>query len=497
MPDRYGRFSLADGFGMAQQVLGFSDYQDKAQVEQGLGMLSNGVTERPENINNQNWLKAEKRHTEGLALKDQREDLKFKSNVKDRMDTYVPLLEQSNYNFDSLAVKDSTDVSAVGQLVKMYGETEQGKSVIRKNRGEMLARQYSVFNAGRKQTDEFLKAGKKDQAAMGIMELTNQVPMPYKLDEYDPETDSFSVKYIESKAGPKEVNRVSLNDVMHTMNNVSEKRFFEQGALHAEAVRQSNLEYRTNPTKHYRAKNKDGQAVTIVPQKNIHDLSDVDYIVYSAGSDPYTVRSMGELQKQGFMFENLDTEKKRADIAHTVAQTGKVYADTGKSFATTHKTQAETAQIQAQAERMPGKQANEKLVQMRKSFGDALKPFHQKGKTLLDPDTYELTNEGNNAFNDAAKLVDDYRSGKWKPANEADKTKLQAARQAVGIYQQILQSGSVHVPAEDPAQREQVNEIKQLIKQFGKDGARKVLSKRTEMGTKNLPSGISESGYGG
>ncbi|WP_031484406.1 hypothetical protein [Maridesulfovibrio frigidus] len=63
MPDRYGRFNMADGFGIAQQVLGFSEYQKKGenrdQVERGLGMLGAGTAEKPKDITHQNWLKAE------------------------------------------------------------------------------------------------------------------------------------------------------------------------------------------------------------------------------------------------------------------------------------------------------------------------------------------------------------------------------------------------------------------------------------------------------
>ncbi|WP_419783594.1 hypothetical protein [Maridesulfovibrio sp.] len=501
MPDRYGRFNMYDGLGFARGVLDFGEYQrrqeDRSQVERGLGMLGAGDTQKPEDISNQNWLRAQRGHTESQVLQKERDAIQFKNNVKQRINDYVPVLEQNGYNFDNLSVNNSVDVAASAELAKIYGDTEKGKNIIHKNRGENLARQYTTFNAGRAQVRQFLAEGNKDKAVVGIMELSKLLPMPYNLDQHDAETDSFSVKYLESKSGPQEVNRVSFNDVMTTINNVSEKRFFQQGALHSEAVRKSNLEYRTNPAKHLLAKNKDGQSVTIVPQKNIHNLSDVDYLVYSAGRDPYTLKSMGELKKQGFVFESLETDKKRADIAHTKAQTGKLYVDANKSRASTGKIQAETEKINAETANLPNKQAAEQLVQMRKSLGDALKPFHQKGKTLIDFTTGELTDEGNNAFNDASKLVESYNSGQWKPETEADKTRLQAAGQAVGIYQQIIQRGSGHIPDEDPEQRKQVDEIKTLIQQYGVEGAKRILNKQKDIRTVPTRPGVSSSRYGG
>ena len=469
MPDRYGRFDMSDGFGFAQQILKFSDYQKNKengeQVERGLGMLDSGTTERPEDITNKNWLEAEKGHTESMNLRAKRENLEFSSKVKRKMDEYVPLLKQNNNNFDLLPTKNSVDVAAIGQLARVYAETEQGKSQIRKNRGEMLAHQYNVFNAEKKQVDNSLKAGNKEKAILGIMEMSKQAPMPYHLDEYDPKTDSFSVKYLESKGTPKEVNRVSFPDVLQTINNVNEKRFFQQGALHAEAVRQSNLEYRTNPEKHLRAKKKDGSIVTVVPQKNINDLSDVDYIVYSSGNDPYTVHSMSELQKQGFVFESLDAEKKRTDIEHTKAQTGKVYADTQKSYAEAKKTAAE-------AQGIPDKLAQEKLAASRKALGDALKPFHQKGTTLIDFATGELTNEGNNALNDASSLMDKFKTGDFIPSSGTDIVKLQSAIQAMTIYQSVLNSGVVDASAQGQVV---IDGMKNMILKHGKEKTRKML----------------------
>ena len=395
MPDKYGRMTFEDGMGLAMNAMTMDANkkkgelydaqleeanrvkQDREQVGQGISALKGGASEKPEGVSEQNWLEAQKGHSEGA-------DLKFKTDVRSKANEFIPVLQANGYNFDALKPTDSAGIAAVADLAKTFSETEQGKNVLAQNRGELLTRKYGEFQAGKQQVDRLLKEGNTEAAIAGIEQLTKSSPMPYHLDDYDAKTQTFSVKYLESKGTPQETQRIGLKDVMQTLNATGEKQFFQQGAMHAAAIRKSNMEYRMDPAKHLRAKTKQGQAVTVVPQKNINDLTDIDYLVYPEnGGDPYTIRSMAALKKAGIEFEDLDREKALASIASTK-----------QSTATSR--------------------ANEGL-------------YHAKAANVGAEKTEKITKQARDAFSDMAKMLKDVKDGEGNTFNIMDADAMDAA----------------------------------------------------------------------
>lgn len=334
MPDKWGRPTFDDGMKMAVGAAGLMNSfkrnelydkqleginredEDREQVGLGLAALQSGG-ERPEGLSEQNWIKAQGQYAQGLGHQNTIATHQESAAIRTATNDFIPILEQNNYDFSVIKPRNSAEVSAMAGLVDVYSKSEQGKATLMENRKKILATKYNDFMAGKQQIGSLLADGNVDEAVKGIELLSSKAPLPYSLGDFDPKTNTFAVKYLDSKKGNTATGeRMPMKDVWQMISGMNEKQFFMQGAQHAAAVRAGNLEYQRDPSKHMYAKGmKDGKTYTIVPQKNINDMSDLDYLVYSEdGADPITLRSMAEVKKH-FKIENLDRDKDLTTIA--------------------------------------------------------------------------------------------------------------------------------------------------------------------------------------
>ncbi|WP_432736462.1 hypothetical protein [Maridesulfovibrio sp. FT414] len=519
MPDAHGRFTMEDGLGFASVIQGFqSELRDKQRHA--------AVMEEHE-----------------FKMAELRRQKDENAKLRELEDKYTVLLNQGK---DLPEPVDAVESAAFAKASESWANTAQGKQKIGAARNSVLLDVYNnKVRPNAMKARERVSAGDMKGARPFIEAASKETPIPYR-HVWDEGSGFYIEKFRSDATGEWEDNRhVTEEEAVQALNQIisgdqvtgagryENPIFMKLGQMASEATVQSNREKWQDKDKWTNMKDSKGNSFQIVPANSPLDYeSPTMYMLYDKDGkrvfnrpkrfkDKYSSTpvvslhegnfSMHELRSLGLAQEDLKRAKDVADIDHTRAQTGKVYADTDKSraetvktyadtdksVASTQKTQAETEQLQAKTAGLPAEQAREKLGDMRKALGDALKPFHQKGITMINSETGELTNEGNNAFNDAATFLENYRAGKWKPQNEADRVKLQSAQQAVGIYQEILKSGQSHVPSETPEQRKQVDELKQLIKQYGKDGAMRILNRRAEIRTRSLPSGIRDNGYGG
>ncbi|WP_319779997.1 hypothetical protein [Maridesulfovibrio sp.] len=488
-------------------------YADSQQVDRAYASLAAG-NGMPNGIRSRNEHAAYSRYNQ----LQQGEQAQFNSAVRKETERLVGELQKNSWDFDAIEPpKTLVGISAFGHAADLATKFEAGKEALKQRRQHKIDQTYQEFRKVGGSALNEMANGNFDAAVIDMKRASELAPMPYRLTDFDPRSKTYGIEFRSDKEGgwAQTGRRLTIEQTGNVIKQFLAGEKTMQGGKtynpvfagaadrYMEATRRGNAENLKDPSKWITMVNKAGHMIQAVPQNSLDYSQGTHFMVLDEDNGQTTmVDSLDRLS--GYVRTTMDLREKKqglakgkADIVHTKAQTGKVYADTDKTRASTIKTQAETDQIQAETAGLPDKQAAEKLSQMRKSLGDALKPFHQKGKTLIDFTTGELTDEGNNAFNDAAKLVQSYRSGDWNPANEADKTRLQAAGQAVGIYQQILQQGSAHIPAEDPEQRKQVDEIKTLIKQYGPAAAKRILNKRNDIRTAPTRPGVNESGYGG
>ncbi|WP_031485684.1 hypothetical protein [Maridesulfovibrio frigidus] len=514
------------GFGMAGdeyagQLVGamgsltgmMNDYTDGQQTDRAFNSLASG-NGMPKNVSQRSQSKAYAMHREREAA----EQSQFNKSVRLETERLVGELQTNNWDFD--AVKAPTTlagISAFGHAADVATKFQDGKEALRKKRMGRIDKEYQDFRKVGGDALKSLDEGNFDGAVIDMKRASEMAPMPYRLTDFDQRSKTYGIEFRSDKEGGWTGTGRRLT-VGQTGDAIREFLSGEKVALdgkaynpvfagaadrYMEATRQGNAEVMKDPSKWIPLVNKQGHLVHAVPQNSPDYSQGVQYVVLDEDNGSTSiVDSLDKLP--GYVRTSVDLREKRAglaktgaDIAHTEAQTGKVYADTGKSRADTRKTDADTQKTLAETQGLPDKQAREKVGDMRKALGDALKPFHLKGTTLLDLDTGEFTSEGNNAFNDASKLVDDYKGGQWVPKSQTDKARLKSAWQAIEIYEQVLKAGSDFVPAEDPEQRKQVDEVKLLIKQHGIQGARRILESKSEIRSKQIPAGVSQQGYGG
>lgn len=500
-----------------------NDYTDTQQTSRAYNSLVSGHG-MPADISSRNQQKAYSMARDRAAA----DQYQFDKSVRNETERLVGELRQNNWDFDAVQIPSTlAGVTAFGHAADLATKFEDGRQALRQRRMAHIDKAYQDFRKVGGSALQSLSEGKYDSAIMDMKRASELAPMPYRLTDFDPRSKTFGIEYRSDKEGgwTQTGRRLDIEQTGNAIRKFLAGEKTTQGGKtynpvfagaadrYMEATRKGNADALRDQSKWIPLVSKDGHLVQAVPQNSLDYTQGVHYMILDEDNGrTMMVDSLDRLQgytrtSMDLRKDKLGLQKSKADIAHTKAQTGKVYADTDKSKADTFKTYidadksqaatqktfAETEQIKAETAGLPEKRSAENLAQMRKSLGDALKPFHQKGKTLINFDTGELTNEGNNAFNDAAKLVENYRSGQWQPVNEADKTRLQAAGQAVGIYQQILQQGSSHIPDEDQEQRKQVDEIKILIKQYGPEAAKRILNKRNDM-QKVLGSGSGDFG---
>ncbi|MBI9110310.1 hypothetical protein [Maridesulfovibrio ferrireducens] len=505
------------GFGMAGdeyagQLVGamgsltgmMNDYTDGQQTNRAYNSMASG-NGMPKDVNQRSQSKAYSMFRDREVA----EQSQFNRSVRQETERLVGELQNKNWDFDAVETpKTLAGISAFGHAAEVATKFQDGKEALRKKRMGRIDKEYQNFRKVGGSALKSLNEGNFDAAVIDMKRASEMAPMPYRLTDFDPRSKTYGIEFRSDKQGgwTGTGRRLTVGQTGNVIKEFLAGEKTTQGGKtynpvfagaadrYMEATRQGNAEVMKDPSKWIPMVNKQGHLIHAVPQNSLDYSRGVQYVVLD--EDNGRTSMVDSLEKlPGYVRTSIDLREKRAglaktgaDIAHTKAQTGKVYADTGK-------TRAET-------QGLPDKQAREKVGDMRKALGDALKPFVKSGVTLdtmasIDSWVEDKESPFYNALNDASKLVDDYKSGHWVPKSETDKARLKSAGQAVGVYQEILKAGSNFVPAEDPAHREQVEEVKLLIKQHGIQGARRILESKSELRSKKIPSGISERGYGG
>ncbi|BDQ36295.1 hypothetical protein SYK_06550 [Pseudodesulfovibrio nedwellii] len=480
MPDKWGRPTAEDGLKMASSAVGLMsgmkrnqlydeqigeigrEKENREQVGLGLKALQSGG-ERPDGMTEQNWIAAQGQYATGLGHQDTIAKANENKAIRTAANNYIPVLQQNNYDFSAIKPTNSAEVAAYAGLVDTYSQTEQGKATLMENRKKILASKYTDFLTGKQRVNSLLAEGKTDEAIKGIELLSSKAPLPYSLGDYDSKTKTFGVHYLDSNQGNTATGeRMPMKDVWQMISGMDEKQFFMQGAQHAAAIQKGNLTYQCDPSKHMYAKGmKDGRTYTIVPQKNINDLSDLDYLVFSEdGGDPVTVRSMAELKKH-FKIENLGREK---DL--TAIEGNKALIKQRESATELNEGKLGLAQAKA------GREASDATL---KRYRDALNDMTKGLKGVKD-------GEGNTFV---FPTGDDMES-----MPEADR--IPFVQKVVGISQDPALSNETRSMARrwlqyskklgyidpDPTKEEraEIEKIKKLTKQLGPDGAQRVLN---------------------
>lgn len=315
--DRYGRITGDDWMGVARLAGTLREQGNKAEVNRSYEMLlKDPNAHKPEEVSGTNWDAAH-----GMWVNKQKRDEESKriqrdNAILDAENRFSKQLSENGYTFDNLKTTNRAEFMAMSNLVGTFRESEAGKELVRNNRRARAAQAFTDFRAQRSLVNSLVGKGDKKGAAAGITQMSKNIPSPYTLEDYDPVSDSFSVKYRESWQGPVEVRRMGFQDAMATMNQTSDEHFFAQIASHMAGIQKTNDEYRNDPSKHGRAILRDGRSAYVIPQKRDGKNGELEtfYFVQPEGGARFEVPSLEEFIASGAKIENLDRDKKIQDV---------------------------------------------------------------------------------------------------------------------------------------------------------------------------------------
>lgn len=312
----------------------------KQQVEQGLGALRN--TQEGQQPQFPEGLGARAQHeAESLYRRGKAEELTLQGlganadeqRLKKEVQEWLPRLKQtigddvSKLN-DLPLTGGVAEYQARRQYLADMASTAEGQRKIMENRLPVINQHYQDFRRGMQELDTMQSQGNREGVVSGMRALTNNLPLPYRLGEYDAGNDSFVVEYLDAgKGGWVQGERIGREQAYQELKGTGSEKFFMAANTHMEAVRRQNAV----ATELY-AKDKDGRDVRVIPQINVHRPEQVDHLVIDGNGREQIFRSRAELLKAGYKVEDLAREKALKGLEGQPGLTLKQHSDMMRNF---------------------------------------------------------------------------------------------------------------------------------------------------------------------
>jgi len=311
---------------------------------------------------------------------------------------------------------------AYATLISQEADTEEGKTTIRAGRAAKSQEAYGNFENIRGYVNEAIKQGDLTKAVNGMQRMTKDLPLPYQLGEFDRETQTFSVQYLDSPSGEfKETQRMGLQEVLTQMNQTGEKQFVTQLAFSFENIKKANDKKRMEPMYGTR---QDGRRFIIISQKEVLNPGQVHIEVRDEKTNEKTMyNSWAEVQEAGITVEDLGREKalKGLNVQDQQIATSKAAmrnSDRSNQDGDIKKSTAMTKQFKADL-----------------SF--VLTPFTKPGTELFDADG-GMSSQGKGALEAAMSFYE--KNNAAEDLSKTDQMKLEKAKSAIQLYNGMSQN---------------------------------------------------------
>ncbi len=194
-------------------------------------------------------------------------------------------------------------------LINQEATTEEGRTRIMKARIPRIKAAYDQFTNSKNHINAALQQGDLETVVNGIQQMTKKLPLPYEVGDFDQNSQTFSIKYLDRTSGEfQESGRIGIQEALAQINQTGEKQFFTQIANSAETIRKQNVENRMTPE--YAVRKSDGQRFVINRQKDPLDPRQV-YIEVSdeKTGEMFIIDSESAMNEMGIFAENLPREK--------------------------------------------------------------------------------------------------------------------------------------------------------------------------------------------
>lgn len=204
--------------------------------------------------------------------------------------------------------KGTVGLEAISRYTDMKLKTVEGQANLAKKTQELTDVRYSEFEALRFGIQQASLAGDTDTVVNMTRKLVEKTPMPYKLGEFDQESQTFELKYADSPSGEdKLVKRISLKEILSKMNNMNKKMYADTVSMNMMATHKANVDHAQNPIPMV---DKSGNRYMAVPEKLLNDPTKVNVILTNQETGEY-VKLDSWKDVYGLGFEKLDSYKAR------------------------------------------------------------------------------------------------------------------------------------------------------------------------------------------
>jgi len=329
MPDQYGRITGNDWMNLANTVNQISGNirknQQEADVNTNLSLLrqSKGDYESFQPVGSQkSQVEAGRLYATDLQnqqiIKGSR-DTQEQEQILGKLITWGQ--ENPNASIDKIPKAFYPGVNGQRALVSftnMRMNTEEGKARTQAAINARVKEAYPIFAAQRDYVQKALVSGDFDTAVNILQDMSSQLPIPYKFGDFDKESQTFEVQYLDSETGEYQPSgRRSMRSVLNQINKTGEEQFARGLTLHAMAVDAGNREKRENPL---HGKNARGDRFIIIPKKQTTNPNQVVYEVRDEKTnEEVNFPSLKAMNDFGIYTENLDREQDLQKIATSKA----------------------------------------------------------------------------------------------------------------------------------------------------------------------------------
>lgn len=384
--------------------------------------------------------------------------------------------------FKSASVPDTeAGLRAAVEVRKLFSEDAGFQTKLHENRKALADAKANELMNILKGVEQSLLSGDQDTAGR-LMEGASRSMPTRRLYKFD--GNGGMVEYHMSREeGYVPTGRVfPVNAMLTEAKRLAAEQYSDIFVTEMRATSQFNRE---NAEIGRPAVGRDGSKYNIYTKIKEGTLDSREFIVYDrSGNLAGVVDSPEKLHDAGIHFRDMEQEKSQADL--DAKKTGIVYTKqqtaTSKAAMEAHEADRDstratlpmkTAKAQADLTKAMQDIESGQTEQARKALDDFLMPFMQKGTAAFDPNTFQLTTDGDNALNDAQATIEKARSGE-----QVDPARLEAAKSAIALFNRISIShkGKYSLQPTDK-ERVQIDEMKLLIKQFGPDRAKAILNK--------------------
>lgn len=167
---------------------------------------------------------------------------------------------------DSSLYSDPEGMVALGGFLDQYTTTQEGLLKAKDAHSKVAEQQFQTLSNGLQYLEQ--NQGNPQALTAGIEQLSRHLNLPYNV-KFNPERNAFDVLY-QDRTGEKQTGQsMTSQEVMASLKELVQHsdKFHSLYAQNALSIMAGNNAYKQDPSKWFYAQGDDGQAITLIPQK--------------------------------------------------------------------------------------------------------------------------------------------------------------------------------------------------------------------------------------